>query len=174
MAVIASLGKEEFDKMCQEMSDCIENNTFDEEKIIQAVSNWDLKTIKAANVPESYQEEGRMRDHWQHLSKYLTTLQKQVIEEFKVENEYHQRENLLSDCKSTTTATAVENFKTTSGTTSNDTSARVDTGGVYITLSSDMPSPLEKRAALYRWILSLLPNISPHHLTKKNCASGEN
>ena len=30
MAVIASLGKEEFDKMCQEMNDCIENNTFDE------------------------------------------------------------------------------------------------------------------------------------------------
>ena len=79
MAVIASLGKEELDKMCQEMSDCIENNTFDEEKIIQAVSNWDLKIIKAANVPEKYQEEGRMRDHWQNLSKHLTTLQKQVI-----------------------------------------------------------------------------------------------
>ena len=50
MAVIASLGKEELDKMCQEMSDCIENNTFDEENFIQAVSNWDLKIIKAANV----------------------------------------------------------------------------------------------------------------------------
>ena len=79
MAVIASLGKEEFDKMCQEMSDCIENETFDEEKIIQAVSNWDLEIIEAANAPETYQEYGCMRDHWQHLSTYLTTLQKQVI-----------------------------------------------------------------------------------------------
>ena len=79
MAVIASLAKEELDKMCQEMSDCIENNTFDEEKFIHAVSNWDLEIIKAANVPENYQEEGRMRDHWQNLSKYLTTLQKKVI-----------------------------------------------------------------------------------------------
>ena len=61
------------------MSDCIENDTFDEEKIIQAVSNWDLEIIKAANVPEKYQEEGRMCDHWQVLSTYLTTLQKQVI-----------------------------------------------------------------------------------------------
>ena len=67
MAVIASLDREEFDNMFQEISDCIENNTFDEEKFIQAVSNWDLKIIKAANVPEKYQEEGRMRDHWQHL-----------------------------------------------------------------------------------------------------------
>ena len=30
--MIANLGKEELDKMCQEMSDCIENNTFHEEK----------------------------------------------------------------------------------------------------------------------------------------------
>ena len=79
MAVIASLGKEELDTMCQEMNDCIENNTFHEKQIIQAVSNWDLKIIKAANVPEKYQEEGRMRDHWQILSNHLTTLQKQVI-----------------------------------------------------------------------------------------------
>ena len=75
MAVIASLGKEEFDKMCQEMSDCIENNTFHEEKVIQAVSNMDLEIIKAANVPDTYQEEGHMRDPWQHLSKHLRTLQ---------------------------------------------------------------------------------------------------
>ena len=37
MAMIANLGNEELDKMCQEMSDCIENNTFDEVKIIQAL-----------------------------------------------------------------------------------------------------------------------------------------
>ena len=29
-----------------------------------------------------------------------------------------------------------------------------------------MPPPPEKRAALYSWIQSLVPNISPHHLTK--------
>ena len=77
MAVIANLAKEEFDKMCQEMSNCIGNNTFHEDKFIQAVSNMDLEIIKAANVPETYQEEGHMRDHWQTLSNYLTTLQKQ-------------------------------------------------------------------------------------------------
>ena len=79
MAVIASLGKEELDKMCQEMSDCIENNTFSEEKNVQALSNWDVKIIKAASVPENYMEEGHMREHWQHLSNYLTTLQQKVI-----------------------------------------------------------------------------------------------
>ena len=79
MAVNVSLGKEELDTLCQEMIDCLDNNTFSEEKNVQTLSNWDLKIIKAANVPEKYQEEGRMRDHWQILSTYLTTLQKQVI-----------------------------------------------------------------------------------------------
>ena len=38
------------------------------------MSNCDLKIITAANVPENYKEEGHMREHWQNLSKYLTTL----------------------------------------------------------------------------------------------------
>ena len=81
MAVNVSLGEEELDKMCQEMIGCLDNNTFSEEKIIQTLSNWDLKIITAANVPENYMEEGHMREHWQTLSTYLTTLQQKVIKE---------------------------------------------------------------------------------------------
>ena len=79
MAVIASLGKEELDKMCQEMIDCLDNHTFSEEKIVKALSNWDPTIITAANVPENYMEEGQMHKHWQSLSKYLTTLQQKVV-----------------------------------------------------------------------------------------------
>ena len=95
MAVIVSLGKEELDKMCQEMIDCLDNNTYPEERFVQTLSNWDLKIIKAANVPENYMEEGHMREHWQHLSKYLTTLQHTVIKELKVETEDHQHEKRI-------------------------------------------------------------------------------
>ena len=92
MAVNVSLGEEELDKMCQEMIGCLDNNTFSEERFIQTLSNWDLKIITAANVPENYMEEGHMREHWQTLSKYLTTLQQKVINELKIESEDHQHE----------------------------------------------------------------------------------
>ena len=74
------------------MIDCLDNNTFSEEKNVQTLSNWDLKIIKAANVPDNYMEEGHMREHCRNLSKYLTTLQQEVIKELEAEPDYHQHE----------------------------------------------------------------------------------
>ena len=75
MTMIVRMTKEELDKMCQEIIDSFDEETFLADKFVHLMSNCDLKIITAANVPENYKEEGHMRKHWQHFSKYLTTLQ---------------------------------------------------------------------------------------------------
>ena len=166
MAVIASLSIEELDEMCQEMIDCLDNNTFSEEKFVEVLSNWDLQIITAANVPENYMEEGHMRDHWLNLSNFLTTLQQKIIKESKIESEDHQHEKESTKCLTDIISTTVQDSKITSSTTSNDRSALVDAGTVNITLSSHMRPPSKKRSLLHNLIQNMVPNIS-QHLTKK-------
>ena len=69
--MIVRMAKEELDKMCQEIIDSFDEETFLADKFVHLMSNCDLKIITAANVPENYKEEGHMRKHWQNKQNIL-------------------------------------------------------------------------------------------------------